>query len=83
MRMVGVRRKVMKPVCLKCRKMLRVKRNGVCIEEGRPIGRPLKEGKPDPDVEESWAPYKLWMGDVWECLTCGLEVVIATRINDC
>jgi hypothetical protein len=51
-----------KPVCLPCLKFYRPKRNGVYIEEGRPVG-------------ETWQPYKIWAADLWACPSCGAEMV--------
>lgn len=53
-----------RPVCLRCRKFLRVKKNGVVIEEG------------SPRAGGAWGPYKLWMGDLWRCPECGVEVIM-------
>ena len=51
-------------VCLRCHKFLRVKKNGVVIEEGSP-----RNGN-------TWGSYKLWMGDLWQCRECGVEIVM-------
>lgn len=53
-----------KPACVKCRLFFRPKKNSVCIEEGAQI---------EPG---SWAPYKLWDADLWECKGCGAEIVV-------
>ena len=54
----------MKPVvCVPCRLFLKVKKNGVGIEEGMLRG------------DSSWGPYKLWQGDLWECDGCGAQIV--------
>jgi hypothetical protein len=50
-------------VCLDCRKFLRVKKNGVVIEEGMPNG------------SGGWQSYKLWHGDLYECPDCGFQLV--------
>lgn len=51
--------------CVKCAKFLRRKKNGVVVEEGRPL---------DHD-SQTWGPYKLWMADLFVCPGCGTEVV--------
>lgn len=28
------------------------------------------------DRYAQWAPYKLWVGDLWECRSCGAQVVL-------
>ena len=54
----------MKPVvCVQCRLFFKVKKNGVAIEEGMPRG------------DGTWGPYKLWQGDLWECVGCGAQIV--------
>ena len=56
-----------RPVCLHCRRFLKVKKNGVVIEEGMPLTN---------DQSGPWGPYKLWMADLWACPTCGVEIVM-------
>lgn len=53
--------------CARCFKFLRVKKMGVCFEEGMPAGR---EG------EEEWQSYKLWMADLCECPECGAQILL-------
>ena len=55
-------------VCLRCHKFLRIKKNGVVIEEGLPN-------------RGAWKPHKLWMGDLWRCPECGVEVVMGFGLN--
>jgi len=68
-----------KPVCAKCACFFRPKTNGFAFVEGAPFGNvgqlPAEEirGHRKPDV---WAPYKLWVGDLWACPDCGAEVVV-------
>jgi hypothetical protein len=52
-----------KPTCVQCRLFFRPKRNGVCIEEGIP------------NSDGTWASYKLWDADLWECKGCGAQIV--------
>ena len=42
-----------------CGLFMRVKKNGVTVEE----------------LLEDGSPYKLWDADLWECVGCGVEVV--------
>ncbi len=53
-------------VCMTCKKLYRPKKNGIYIEEMMPIGN-------EPD--QTWLPYKLWVGDLLECPQCGHQVV--------
>ena len=62
----------MKPICVPCQRFFRPKRNGLPFIEAMPI-----EGHPEPGTAEPerWAPYKLWIGDLWCCDGCGAEIV--------
>jgi hypothetical protein len=51
----------MKPICVKCQRFYRPKCNGIAFVENMPMGRA--------------EPYKLWVGDLWECLGCGHELI--------
>lgn len=57
----------MKPICVKCELFYRVKKNGVRFEEGMPTTS--EPGAP-------WEPYKLWVGDLWECRGCGDRIIV-------
>ena len=50
-------------VCARDMKFLRIKKNGVFIEEGMPDGA------------GGWQSYKLWVADLYECPQCGFELV--------
>jgi hypothetical protein len=41
-------------------------------------GRPLRSPDQGRDALEpvAWAPYKLWVGDLWKCPSCGAEILI-------
>lgn len=56
-------------VCVRCRKFYRVKRIGVYIEEMAPLGPKDENG------ERGWKPYKILVGDLFECETCGHQLV--------
>jgi len=62
----------MKPICVPCQRFYRPKKNGVLLLEGMPIGQDVKPGTAEP---EKWAPYKVWVGDLWECEGCGHETI--------
>jgi len=50
-------------VCVKCGKFLKIKQNGVSVEEGMPLN------------DGMWGPYKIWQADLWECRECGIEII--------
>lgn len=62
----------MKPICVKCQRFYRPKKNGYRFIEGMPIPSDAKLGTSEP---EKWKPYKVWIGDLWECLGCGHETI--------
>ena len=49
-------------VCVLDGSFLKIKTNGVTVEELMPNGK-------------RWAPYKLWQADLYICERCGYEVV--------
>ena len=62
----------MKPICVPCQRFFRAKQNGYYFIEGMP-----REGRPEPGTSEAekWTPYKVWVGDLWECQGCGATIV--------
>lgn len=52
-----------KPVCVKCQMFYHPSKNGTPFIEGMPSG-------------PGWVPYKLWVGDEWECRGCGAKIII-------
>lgn len=68
----------MKPICVPCRRFFRPKQTGLPFIEGMPKGGIPKAGNAEPD---KWRPYKLWMGDLWECPDCHAEVIVGVAHN--
>lgn len=62
----------MKPICVKCQRFYRPKKNGIAFVEGMPLERDARPGIED---DHLWAPYKLWSGDLWFCPGCGHELI--------
>lgn len=62
----------MKPVCVKCQRFYRVKKNGYRFVEGMPKEDGALPGTQEP---ERWQPYKLWSSDLWECQGCGHQLL--------
>lgn len=62
----------MTPICVPCKRFYRCKKNGYWFLEGMPIGENVKSGNAEP---EKWEPYKLWVGDLYECLGCGHQTI--------
>ena len=69
---------MLKPICIKCERFFRPKKNGVYFVEGMPIEDGALAGKAEPD---KWQPYKLWSGDSWECPDCHAEVIVGVGFN--
>ena len=64
----------MKPICVKCQRFYRAKKNGYYFIEGMPDTGALP-GTAEP---EKWHPYKVWSGDLWACEGCGHELISGT-----
>lgn len=62
----------MKPVCIPCHRFFRMKRVGFYFTEGMPIAPNAAPGTSEP---EKWKPYKLWVGDRFECEGCGAVIL--------
>lgn len=65
----------MKPICVPCQMFYRPKQNDYSFVEGMPVVSGAQSGKAEP---EKWQPYKLWLGDLWECRGCGAQIVVGT-----
>lgn len=67
-----------KPVCVKCRCFYKPKTNSYAFVEGMPN---RGDGDPSRNIRghrapEMWSPYKLWMGDLWECPDCRAQIIV-------
>lgn len=63
----------MKPICVNCQRFYHPKRNGVTFIESMPNGDAAMPGKESP---ECWTPYKVWLGDLWECPNCNSQIIV-------
>ena len=64
----------MKPVCVPCERFMRPKKNGYWFVEGMPTHEHV-QGAIGKDAA-GWAPYKVWVGDLYVCPTCKTETVV-------
>lgn len=67
----------MKPACVKCQRFFRPKKTGFAFIEAMPrsnMGEPTR-AQPGTAEPHRWTPYKLWIGDLWECEGCGAEAI--------
>lgn len=68
----------MKPVCVPCRRFFRCRHVGYYFTEGMPNGKwpglpgTLPRGA---EADPYWQPYKLWVGDRYECEGCGAVIL--------
>lgn len=62
----------MKPICIPCQRFFRPAKNGFYFIEGMPT---VNEAAPGNSEPEKWQPYKVWVGDVWECHGCGARII--------
>jgi hypothetical protein len=65
----------MKPICVSCQRFYRPKKNGFTFVEGMPTMTCARPGKQDAAL---WKPYKLWVGDLWECEGCQAQIIVGT-----
>jgi len=68
----------MKPICVPCQRFFRPKKNGFHFLEGMPIRMDAKPGKGE---RGKWRPYKLWVGDLWECRDCKAQIVVGVPLE--
>ena len=64
----------MKPVCVPCRRFFRAKKNGFYFIEAAPKAGE-ERALPGTAEPERWEPYKVWVGDLWECEGCGARIL--------
>lgn len=68
----------MKPICVPCQRFFRPKRNGFHFIEGMPTENDALPGRRE---MRKWKPYKLWVGDLWECRDCKAQIVVGVPID--
>lgn len=68
-----------KPVCFPCQRFFRMKKMGFYFIEGMPVGGVFPT--PGKDHPEDWKPYKVWVGDKWECEGCGAAILTGFGAN--
>lgn len=68
----------MKPICFKCHRFYRPKKNGFIFLEGMPTHPDAKSGLEEP---EAWTDYKLWSGDLWQCPGCRHQLISGVAIT--
>lgn len=64
-----------KPICVKCGTFFKPKKNGVFALEQMPNGTAQGPTPPGTVNAQYWQPYKIWVGDLYECHSCGTEIV--------
>jgi hypothetical protein len=65
-------KKMLKPICVKCGRFFKPKRNGVYVLEQM---QRVNGAAPGLENSDSWRPYKLWHADLYEWHGCGTELV--------
>lgn len=64
---------MLKPICVPCQRFFRPKKNGTFFQENKPTSNNAPPGNEYPDA---WEPYKIWLGDLWECKGCGANIIV-------
>lgn len=54
----------MRPICAKCQRFYRCKKNGVYFTETMET------------EDRGTVPYKMWSGDLWWCPDCHAEIIV-------
>lgn len=68
----------MKPICVPCERFMRAKKTGFYFIEGMPReGWDGEQGK----NSAGWVPYKVWVGDLYECPDCSAQTVVGVSRN--
>lgn len=65
----------MKPVCVPCQRFFRMKQSGYYFIEAMPMPGGPRRPEPGTAAPEHWTPYKLLVGDRWECEGCGAMIL--------
>lgn len=65
----------MAPICVNCRRFYRPKQTGIEFLEQMPDGN-TPRAEPGTSEAWRWSPYKLWIGDLWECPSCETQVIV-------
>lgn len=63
----------MNPVCVPCARFFKPKKTGFYFIEAMPRHNDVAPGYAQADM---WAPYKLWVGDLYECEECGAQTIV-------
>lgn len=70
----------MKPICVGCQRFYRPKQTGIPFVEQMPDGA-VPVALPGKIEARRWSPYKIWLGDLWECPDCKSEVIVGVGRN--
>ena len=62
----------MRPICIKCQRFFRCKKNDYWFTEGARPSFSVMPGNAEP---EKWFPYKVWAGDLYECPECKTQII--------
>ena len=66
----------MNPVCVECQLLYRMKKSGFYFIEGMPKnGVTADQLFYGPTNNDCWQPYKVWVGDLWQCRGCGSQII--------
>jgi hypothetical protein len=69
---------MLKPICVTCGTFFKPARCGIRVQEMRPRSEGAVAGKL---FATDWVPYKLWQADLYECRSCGMQIVVGSGMN--
>jgi hypothetical protein len=64
---------MLKPICVSCGTFFKPARSGIRVQEMRPKENGAVAGKL---FAQDWCSYKLWQADLYECRSCGMQIVV-------
>ena len=70
---------MLKPICVKCQRFYRPHFNGRWFVEAMPKPGVVQAVKGSTHPEQ-WQPYKVWLGDEWQCQGCGHLIIVGTGL---
>jgi hypothetical protein len=69
---------MLKPICVTCGTFFKPAKSGIYVQEMKPKREGAVAGKL---FAEDWAPYKLWQADLYECRSCGMQIVVGSGLQ--
>jgi hypothetical protein len=69
---------MLKPICVSCGTFFKPVKSGIRVLEQMPK---IPQAVPGIVAADDWRPYKIWQADLYECRSCGSQVVSGYGLN--